>query len=142
MGVMLQRVLKKRLLQHYISSMINTFVTSHFGLEKYFGFQPRISKTNMVRNQAEVAALRQLQTQVLQLKYWSTWWLGHFSKSKALQEERSQIHSINLLAAINLPCSSKIDIPVDLTLHARDDSGESDSCNFWWFDPYYGWEPT
>ena len=34
------------------------------------------------------------------------------------------------LAAMDLPSSSKIDIPIDLALDARDDSGQSNSTNF------------
>jgi hypothetical protein len=34
------------------------------------------------------------------------------------------------LAAMDAPSSSKVDIPIDLTLDVRDDSGDSDSINF------------
>ena len=34
------------------------------------------------------------------------------------------------LATMDLPSSSKIGIPIDLTLDVRDDSGESESTNF------------
>ena len=46
-----------------------------------------------------------------------------------MKKEIKSILSVSL-AAMDLPSSSKIDIPVDLTLDVRDDSGDSDSANF------------
>ena len=46
-------------------------------------------------------------------------------------------------AAMYAPFSSKIGIPIDLTLDVRDDSGDSDSTNFDdRFYPFYGWNPS
>ena len=59
-GRLVAKIPQKQLLQHYLSSMLNMFVISLVGLEKNLGPQPKISNHNMVSNQVEVAALRQL----------------------------------------------------------------------------------
>ncbi len=46
-----------------------------------------------------------------------------------MKKDIKSILSVSL-AAIDAPSSSKIDIPIDLTIDVRDDSGDSDSTNF------------
>ena len=46
-----------------------------------------------------------------------------------MKKEIKSILSVSL-AAMDAPSSSKNDIPIDLTLDVRDDSGDSDSKNF------------
>ena len=46
-----------------------------------------------------------------------------------MKKDIKSILSVSL-AAMDAPSSSKIDIPIDLTLDVRDDSGDSDSTNF------------
>ena len=46
-----------------------------------------------------------------------------------MKKDIKSILSVSLVA-MDLTSSSKIDIPIDLILDVRDDSGESDSTNF------------
>jgi len=46
-----------------------------------------------------------------------------------MKKDIKSILSVSL-AAMDLPSSSKIDIPIDLTLDVHDDSGDSGSTNF------------
>ncbi len=46
-----------------------------------------------------------------------------------MKKDIKSILSVSL-AAMQAPSSSVIDIPIDLTLDVRDDSGDSDSKNF------------
>jgi hypothetical protein len=64
--------------------MINTFVTFLFGLEKYLGSQPKISKHNMVPNQVEVMALEQIQAEAFPLNYGDNMMIGPLLKAKSV----------------------------------------------------------
>ncbi len=62
--------------------MINTSVTSLFGLEKYLGYLPENLKHNVVLNQVEVVALQQLLTRVFPMTYGDNMVIGLLLKVK------------------------------------------------------------
>ncbi len=62
--------------------MTNTFVTFHFSLEKYLGFQLKDSKLYMVLNPVEVMVLQQLLMRVYLLSFGVNMVIGQLKKAK------------------------------------------------------------
>jgi hypothetical protein len=132
MGVWLQRVLKKRLLQHYQSSTINTSVTSLFGLEKYLiGISTQEFKAQYGSQSGRSDGASTASNACIPIELWGQRgdWASFKSQKRYLKKDIKSILSFSL-AAMDLSSSSRIDIPIDLTLDVRDDSGDSDSTSF------------
>ena len=131
MGAWLQRVLKKRLLQHYLSSTINTSVISLFGSEKYLiGISTHEFKAQYGSQSGRSDDFNGF------LRMYFHCIMGHHgdwasfkSQKRFMKKDIKSILSVSL-AAIYLSSLSRIDIPIDLTLDVRDDSGDSDSTIF------------
>jgi hypothetical protein len=77
-----RRVLIKPPLHLYLLSITNTFVTFHFGLEKYLGIELRNSKLYMVLDPVEVGVLQQLIMRVYLLNFGANMMIGRLIKAK------------------------------------------------------------